>query len=130
VDADADGECEVEADADEEFDACGEPEDDAPPRAVEVALVDEPADDLEVWPPLGDGVCVPVDDEDCPVPGGDGVKVDGTDEPPPVQAETDTARRTTPAPSATTGRVRRIFMYPSSNACPINSVFHWARLLY
>jgi hypothetical protein len=111
---DADGEVDAcgEVDADDELDACGEPEDEAPPRAVEVALVDDPADGLELWPPFGDGVCVPTDDEEWPLPRGDGVKVPGTEEPPLVQADTDTARRTTPAPSAATGGVRRIFISP------------------
>ncbi|MGH3211291.1 MAG: hypothetical protein ACRDNO_26395 [Trebonia sp.] len=80
-----------------ELDAWGEPEEEAPPRAVEVAPADELPDDL-VASPVGDGVRVPAPvDEECPVAGDDGVKIDGTDEPPVVQAETVSARSTAPA---------------------------------
>ena len=61
---------------------------------------------------------------ECPLVCVVGVKTDGTDDPllpPPLQAETATARRTTPAaerpaishaPGAGSGGVRRIFMNP------------------
>jgi hypothetical protein len=84
-----------------EVDAWGEPEADAPPPAVEVAL-DEPLDDLEASP-VGDGVRVPAVDEECPPVSGVG------------------ARRTAPAaerpaishaPWAATGGNRSIFMNP------------------
>jgi hypothetical protein len=117
----------VELETDAELEACaerdtdGEPEVEAPPRAVEVALADEPLDDLEPCPE-GDGVRVaPPVDEECPVAGTVGVKIDGTEEPPPVQAETVNARSTAPAAErpaighaqwAATGGIRRIFMNP------------------
>jgi hypothetical protein len=103
-----------------ELDAWGEVEAEAPPRAVEVALADEPLDDLEASP-VGDGVRVPAAVDECPLVVGDGVKIDGTVEPPAVQAETVSARSTVPAadrpaishaPWAATGGVRRIFMNP------------------
>jgi hypothetical protein len=110
---------ESEDDACGESEACGEPEADAPPRPVEVAVAEAP-DDLEDWP-VGDGVRVPDWLGDCPLVWGVGVKIDGTDEPPLVQADTVTASRTAPAaerpaishaPWAATGGVRRIFMNP------------------
>jgi hypothetical protein len=112
----------AELDACAELDAWAEPEEEAPPRAVEVAPAEEPSDDLEAWP-VGDGVRVPAPVEECPLVGTDGVKIDGTDvaEPPPVQAETVTASRTAPAaerpavshaPLAVTAGIRHIFMNP------------------
>jgi hypothetical protein len=110
---------EDEADEDEAG-ACGEPDADAPPRAVADEVAGERPDDREAWP-SGDGVRVPSWLDGCPCVGGVGAEIDGTEEPPPEQAETVTARRTAPAaerpaishaPGAATGGVRRIFMYP------------------
>jgi hypothetical protein len=113
------GVAEPDARGEDGADARGEPDADAPPRLVEVALGDEPAD-LEAWP--GDGVRVPEWPEDCPCVGGDGGETDGTDEPaPPLQAETAAARSNTPAaerpaishaPGPATGGIKRIFMSP------------------
>ena len=122
--AELDARAELDACAELDEDAWGEPEAEAPPRAVEVALEDELEeleDDLDACP-VGDGVRVPAPvEEECPPVGAVGVKIDGTEEPPLVQAETVTARSTAPAaerpaishaPWAATGGVRRIFMNP------------------